>query len=129
MEYEIELLNGQEWTNSLNVADVFKKEHRDILKAFKNLECSQEFRQRNFAQSTYANKQNKQMPVIKMNKNGFAFLIMGFTGKKAAQFKEGYINAFDKMHQIQNDQVQSALKQIGYNSLKDLIRSLDLPPY
>lgn len=32
-----------------------------------------------------------------MTKDGFMFLIMGFTGKKAAQIKEAYINAFNQM--------------------------------
>ena len=32
-----------------------------------------------------------------MTKDGFSFLVMGYTGKKAAQFKEAYINAFNKM--------------------------------
>lgn len=32
-----------------------------------------------------------------MTKNGFIFLVMGFTGKLAAQFKEHYISAFDWM--------------------------------
>ena len=31
-------------------------------------------------------------------KDGFMFLVMGFTGKKAAQVKEAFINAFNAMH-------------------------------
>lgn len=34
-----------------------------------------------------------------MTKNGFMFLVMGFTGEKAAAIKEAYINAFDWMHE------------------------------
>lgn len=32
-----------------------------------------------------------------MTRDGFTFLVMGFTGKVAAQFKEDYINAFNRM--------------------------------
>lgn len=32
-----------------------------------------------------------------MTKDGFVFLIMGFTGKKAAAFKEAYIAEFNRM--------------------------------
>ena len=32
-----------------------------------------------------------------MTKNGFVLLVMGFTGKKAVQFKIAYIEAFDYM--------------------------------
>lgn len=84
-------------TTSLNVAKHFGKNHRDVLRAAKNLECSNEFRERNFAQSSYVNEQGKSQPMIEMTKNGFVFLVMGFTGKQAAQFKESYINAFDEM--------------------------------
>lgn len=31
-----------------------------------------------------------------MTKDGFAFLVMGFTGRKAAQFKESYIKEFNR---------------------------------
>lgn len=38
-----------------------------------------------------------------MDSQGFMFLVMGFTGKKAAKIKEAYINAFDWMYeQISN---------------------------
>lgn len=32
-----------------------------------------------------------------MTKDGFSFLVMGYTGKKAATFKEAYIKAFNQM--------------------------------
>lgn len=32
-----------------------------------------------------------------MTKDGFVFLVMGFTGKKAARFKEAYIEEFNRM--------------------------------
>lgn len=38
-----------------------------------------------------------------MTKDGFIFLVMGFTGKKAAQFKEAYINAFNQMEKELNN--------------------------
>lgn len=34
-----------------------------------------------------------------MTKDGFIFLVMGYTGEKAAQLKEAYINAFNWMYQ------------------------------
>ena len=34
-----------------------------------------------------------------MTKDGFTFLVMGFTGKKAAKFKELYIRRFNEMEQ------------------------------
>ncbi|HGJ5890835.1 MAG TPA: Rha family transcriptional regulator [Arsenophonus apicola] len=43
--------------------------------------------------------------MYEMTKNGFIFLVMGFTGKKAAQFKEAYIAEFDKMESELNSAI------------------------
>ena len=100
-------------TNSILVAKHFKKNHRDVLRAIKNCGCSEEFRQRNFAQSSYLNEQCKSQPMCEMTKNGFSFIAMGFTGKQAAQFKESYINAFDEMSNFINSQNLTLIAQFN----------------
>ncbi|HIF9430205.1 TPA: Rha family transcriptional regulator [Photobacterium damselae] len=40
---------------------------------------------------------NKLQPFYQITKNGFMFLVMVFTGKRASLIKEAYINAFDLM--------------------------------
>lgn len=89
--------NSQVLTNSLLVAEVFGKDHNKVLRDIRELACSQEFRQSNFGQSYYLNEQNREMPMFVMNRDGFTLLVMGYTGKKAMQFKERYIAAFNKM--------------------------------
>lgn len=89
-------------TNSKNVADVFGKTHRDVTRDIKNLDCSDKFRARNFAQSYYISQQNKNLSCIEMTKDGFTFLCMGYRGKKAAQFKEAYIDEFNRMSDTLN---------------------------
>lgn len=83
--------------DSRTVAEVFEKRHDDVLKAIKNLDCSEEFSLRNFAESKYKNSRGKTYPCYNMTKDGFVFLVMGFTGAKAAEFKEKYIAAFNAM--------------------------------
>ncbi|MBE6906149.1 MAG: transcriptional regulator [Ruminococcaceae bacterium] len=83
--------------NSLLVAQMFEKRHDDVLKRVRNLDCSEEFRLRNFAESSYKNEQGKKQPFYDMTRDGFVFLVMGFTGKKAAKFKEDYIRRFNQM--------------------------------
>ena len=83
--------------NSLIVAQMFEKEHKDVLKSIRNLDCSEEFRLRNFAPSSYINEQGKRQPCINMTRDGFTFLVMGYRGKKAARFKEAYIRRFNEM--------------------------------
>lgn len=89
--------NGQAVTNSLKVAGVFGKEHKNVLKDIRELGCSEEFRRLNFEQSTYVNLQNKEMPMFFMSKKGFTLLAMGYNGKEAMRFKEAYIDQFEKM--------------------------------
>jgi Rha family phage regulatory protein len=91
---------NQAVTNSLIVAESFGKNHADVLRDIRKMECSEEFRLRNFAESSYVNSQNKEMPMYHMNKNGFTLLAMGYTGKEAMKFKESYINEFERMERI-----------------------------
>lgn len=96
---DIDVSGDNPTTTSVQVAKRFGKLHKDVLRAIRNLECSEEFRERNFAPSEYMSEQNKMLPMYRMTKNGFSFLAMGLTGKEAAQWKEAYVSAFDKMEQ------------------------------
>lgn len=88
-------------TTSETVAKVFGKRHSDVLRAIEHLLANSpdDFTKRNFALCFKNNKlQNrKPQPYFEMTKNGFVLLVMGFTGKKAVQFKIAYIEAFDYM--------------------------------
>jgi len=93
----VSIENEQVFTTSLQVAEAFEKRHTDVLRDIKALDCSDDFRQRNFASAEYLDKQGKPRKAYRMTKDGFTFLAMGYTGKKAAQFKEAYIRAFNEM--------------------------------
>jgi Rha family phage regulatory protein len=85
-------------TDSLTVADVFSKEHKDVLKKIDDLDCSSDFRKRNFSLSDYkVADNNKPYKKYLIKRDGLVFLVMGYTGTKAARFKEMYIEAFNKM--------------------------------
>ncbi|WP_085523883.1 Rha family transcriptional regulator [Tuberibacillus sp. Marseille-P3662] len=109
--------NEEVVTDSPTVAESFGKNHRDVLRDIRNLECSNEFSQRNFAPSNYESR-GKQYPMFYITQDGFSFLAMGYTGKKAAEFKEKYINEFRRMEKQLNqpqplserDQLISAMK-------------------
>jgi len=45
--------DGKQWTTSLNIAEVFGIEHKEVLRAIRNLECSEDFNRRNFALVEY----------------------------------------------------------------------------
>lgn len=84
-------------TTSLKVAEVFEKEHARVLRDIRELLCSEEFRNGNFAESSYINSQNKKQPMYQITRDGFVLLVMGYTGEKAMKFKEDYIKAFHTM--------------------------------
>lgn len=86
-------------TTSLHVAEVFGKRHDNVISKVESLDCSSEFSVLNFKVCSKNNElQNgKPQKYFEMTKDGFMFLVMGFTGKKAAQIKEAYINAFNFM--------------------------------
>jgi Rha family phage regulatory protein len=96
--------DGKAVTDSLTVAEVFGKEHRRVLQDIRELGCSEEFRRHNFVQSSYVNSQNKEMPMYYMNRKGFTLLVMGYTGPKAMEFKEKYIEQFEKMEEMLQNQ-------------------------
>ncbi|WP_406704980.1 Rha family transcriptional regulator [Sodalis sp.] len=89
--------NGKALTTSRDVADYFGKRHERILDKIKNLDCSAVFNQHNFVLVDYVDAKGEKRPMFEMTKDGFVFLVMGFTGKKAAAFKEAYIAEFNRM--------------------------------
>lgn len=93
--------NGTPVTTSNKIANVFGKQHKNVLRAIDKLECSADFAERNF-ELCYENndlQNGKPNRYFKITKDGAAFLIMGFTGEKAGKFKEDYINAFNWMQE------------------------------
>ncbi|WP_250209152.1 Rha family phage regulatory protein, partial [Escherichia coli] len=111
---EIAIVDGQAVTSSLAVANFFSKRHDDVLKKIRTLECSASFTSRNFSVSDYTDCTGRKLPCYQITRDGFAFLAMGFTGKRAAQFKEAYINAFNQMEkQLSNP---SVLSDVAHNA-------------
>lgn len=114
---KIENVHGEFLTTSKNVAEVFGKDHKNVLQSIERLECSQKFKELSFQPTSYRNGQNKIHPMYLITKDGFAMLAMGFTGKKAMKFKEKYITAFNKMESVifENDRLADPnLASINY---------------
>lgn len=82
---------------SLDVAATFGKRHDHVLRDIRELGCSPEFRLSNFGESSYKNEQNKDQPMMRMTRDGFTILAMGYTGELAMKFKEAYIRQFNAM--------------------------------
>lgn len=90
--------DSQAVTSSLNVADTFEKNHQHVLRDLDGLKEGVQNWTDLYWEDTYIHPQNKQpYRMIYMNRDGFALLAMGFTGKRALQFKLKYIQAFNAM--------------------------------
>lgn len=97
-------------TTSVQVADVFNKRHRDIVRKIDKLEIPNEFRGRNFSLTDFIDKNGDTQKYYEMTKDGFVFLVMSFTGKLANQIKIAYIDAFNFMAEKLHSQQQAKLE-------------------
>lgn len=100
----VKIVDGKAVTTSRKVAEIFEKQHKDILRAIRELEIPADYRERNFAPSVYEQPNPSggkpiQQPEYLITRDGFTILAMGFTGKKAMQFKIAFINAFNTMEE------------------------------
>ncbi len=91
--------DNQALTNSLLVAEKFGKKHKRVMQDIREMGCSVLFRERNFILSSYLSRQNKELPMYVMTKDGFTLLVMSYTGEKAMKIKEDYIMALNDMEQ------------------------------
>ncbi|EHS8400387.1 Rha family transcriptional regulator [Enterococcus faecalis] len=112
--------NQQAVTTSLQVAETFNKNHRDVLAAIDDLkEGVAENYADLFYEDSYIHPQNKQKyRQIIMNRDGFTLLAMGFTGQKALKFKLKYIEAFNRMEkEIQQPKLPTSKRELALLAL------------
>lgn len=91
-----EVVGDEIFANSLQIAEVFEKNHSHILRTIDNLP-NDEFKSSNFKYDSYFDKKSEQRRMINLTRDGFSLLVMGFTGEKAYRWKIEFIKAFNKM--------------------------------
>lgn len=104
--------NDTALVDSRFVAEAFEKNHKDVLRNIDHILSedsgySTEFNRRNFAPINYTDARGRKQRCYAMTRDGFTALAMGFTGKKAARFKEFYIKRFNEMEQFINTLVST----------------------
>jgi len=104
IELVIKSKGGKDITTSLIVAEIFGKSHDKVCRDIEALYCSPEFRAANFGDSSFVSLQNKVLPMYQMTKDGFSFLVMGYTGPKSGEFKEKFIAEFNKREALLRDE-------------------------
>jgi Rha family phage regulatory protein len=95
--------SGKDVTTSLIVAEVFGKEHKNVLRDIETLSCSDSFNRLNFELIKYFDSRGREQKAYEITKDGFSFLVMGYTGEKAGEFKEKFIREFNKREALLKD--------------------------
>lgn len=106
----VEIRKNQVVTSSRQVAQVFGKRHCDVLRGIQNLTSTQNCVQW-FFRSQYKDASGKMNLEYLMNRDGFSLLVMGFTGKKALEWKIKYIEAFNAMEKALRERSAPALPE------------------
>lgn len=124
-------------TTSLQVAQNFEKKHQHVLRDIDALKQDVSNFGQMFIESNQPDSYGRDRRIYYMNRDGFSLLAMGFTGKKALQFKLKYIDAFNQMEkQLQQQKPLSLPEQIqliakGYDGLskdvEDIKNRMGLP--
>lgn len=91
--------DGKMMTTSRQVAKVFGRNHKDILKAINNLDVPEEFTMKEYAPRNFITEKGNTYQEIVMTRDGFTLLVMGFMGKEAMKWKLKYLAAFNAMEE------------------------------
>ncbi|WP_313431720.1 Rha family transcriptional regulator [Siminovitchia terrae] len=96
--------NNQPVTDSLTIAEMFNKNHDDVLKDVrKQIEYSgKEFSLGNFSESTYTNSRGRIYPKFNLTEEAFALVVFSYNTREAVQTKIKFIKEFKRMREQLN---------------------------
>jgi Rha family phage regulatory protein len=103
--------NKEVVTDSLKVAEYFEKRHPDLLRRIRNLLLHPKITERNFTLSEYLDSTGRKLPLYIIDRDGFSYLALGLTGKKALDYKIEFTQAFKKVLLTIQDQQKLLLNQ------------------
>ena len=84
-------------TTSVEVAKRYKKLHKNVLRKYDQLGCSEEFSRLNFEPSEYVDERGKPQRMIRMTRDGYMLLVGKFSGSAVTLTVEKYIACFNAM--------------------------------
>ncbi len=98
----LSVVNNQVITSSKDVAKFFEKRHDHVIRDIDDIieKVPESFAAPNFGANkinVLNNPSGEEISHYTLTRDGFTILAMGFTGKRAMQFKVAYIEAFNRM--------------------------------
>lgn len=106
----VEVKNQQVVTDSRKVAEVFEKEHRTVLRSIDNMKKDVRNFVQMFKETEAVDSYGRMQRIYYLNRDGLSLLVMGFTGKKAMQWKLKYIEAFNEMEKELNTKPKNKMQ-------------------
>lgn len=94
----VEIRENQVVVASRKVAEHFEKLHKHVLDSIREILSAENSANKFFKEASYLYR-GRKLPEYVMTRDGFSLLAMGFTGRKALQWKLKYIEAFNKMEE------------------------------
>lgn len=91
--------NGKILVSSREVAEKFGKRNSEVNRAIENLTVQNCTVKNMFIKTTYTSSRGREENEYMMDRDGFSLLAMGFTGKKAIEWKLKFIEAFNQMEE------------------------------
>ncbi|HEE9562436.1 TPA: Rha family transcriptional regulator [Campylobacter coli] len=113
VEVNLNIKENKVFINSLDLAKVFNKNHKDVLETTKN-QPQNDFTESNFILSTYKDKKGELRPCYNLTRDGFSLLVMGFTGEKAYKWKVEFIKAFNEMEKRLKNLEQEKMQKLAF---------------
>ena len=87
--------NDRPVVSSRDIARVFGKDHANVLKAIRSIDCSASFNAVNFNAVEYEDSKGEMRPEYLITRDSFSFLAMGFNGAKAAECRSVHSSKSD----------------------------------
>ena len=126
MENLVQVTDGKVVVSSRQVAEHFGKLHKDVLAGIENIRAENSALTLMFDKTSYTAGTGKSYPEYLMNRDGFSLLVMGFTGRKALEWKIKYIQAFNAMEkELRNSGVPYVLI-MKYHKKHPVLSSADV---
>ena len=93
--------DGQAVTDSLTVAEVFGKEHKNVLSDIRKQSeyAGREFAALNFKPGSYLDKNNQTRPKICLTEEAFTLVAMSYNTKESVRMKVKFIQEFKRMRE------------------------------
>lgn len=121
----LRIVNGRPVVSSTEVAKHFGRQHNNVIRSIEAIvrNAPESFNALNFERVDYVDPKGEKRPAYDMTRDGFVIVAMGFTGKKAIEWKITYIMAFNAMEAQGMVATTGTLTAAQQQEIKELVQA------